>query len=209
MSKPLARALVLAAVLLAASACQRAPAPGSASPAKATPTAAAPAAPLAPSAAAPLLAIGRAFPAFMIDFLAKGGARHAIEGKLVVLNIWASWCPPCRREMPGLNQLARKLDPKRFVVIGLSTDDDAKAAQAMLTQDGIGFANFLDQGGDMTRRLGTDAYPDTFIIGANGVLLERMSGFHEWNDAAMVARLEQLYALQQQPAPVQGQGFAL
>lgn len=154
--------------------------------------------------AGPLLGIGRPFPPFMLDFIAPGAAREALRGKTVVLNIWASWCPPCRREMPGLDQLSRRLDPRRFVVLGLSTDDDAAAAAEFVTQSGIGFANFLDQGGNVTRRLGTDAYPVTFVIAPDGTLLQFLEGYQDWTSPAMLTRLQALAA----PASGQGRGAA-
>ncbi|MES2149417.1 MAG: TlpA disulfide reductase family protein [Pseudomonadota bacterium] len=142
---------------------------------------------------APAPAVGKAFPGFMLDFVAPGAARQQLAGKLVVLNIWATWCPPCRREMPGLDHLARQLDPRRFAVIGLATDDDAALATEFLAHNGIGFPNFLDQGGAMAHRLGTVYYPETYLIAPDGTLLQRLTGFQEWNSAAMVERLERLY----------------
>jgi thiol-disulfide isomerase/thioredoxin len=158
-----------------------------------------------PGQSVPTLAVGRPFPPFMLDFIAPGAARQALRGKTVVLNIWASWCPPCRREMPGLDQLSRKLDPGRFVVLGLSTDDDAAAAAEFVTQSAIGFANFLDQGGHVTRRLGTDAYPVTFVIAPDGTLLQQFEGYQDWTSPAMLARLTTVAAVT--AAPSKGLGI--
>lgn len=147
---------------------------------------------------APQLEVGQAFPSFMLDFIANGNdAARAFQGKVLVLNIWATWCPPCRREMPGLDQLSKTLDPKRFVVIGLSTDDDALLAAEFLQQNGIGFANFLDQNGKMSRRLGLQFYPETFVIAQDRTLLRRMTGQHDWSSPEMVVMLEELYRARQ------------
>jgi thiol-disulfide isomerase/thioredoxin len=145
-----------------------------------------------PAAGTPVLAAGQAFPPFMLEFLARGDVRHSLRGKLLVLNVWASWCPPCRDEMPGLDSLSKTLDPRRFAVVGLSTDDDAWLASEFLQQHAIGFPNFLDQGGVMSRRLGLQVYPETFVIAADGTLLQRITGRHDWGSAAMRARLELL-----------------
>jgi thiol-disulfide isomerase/thioredoxin len=180
--RPLAppRAWLLCLLMLALAGCERhAPAPA---PALAAP--------------APMLAAGQAFPSFMLDFLARGDARHALRGKMLVLNVWASWCPPCRDEMPALDHLSKTLDPRRFAVVGLSTDDDARLATEFLQQHAIGFPNFLDEGGAMSRRLGLDAYPETFVIAADGTLVQRMTGWHDWGSADMRARLERLYQAQ-------------
>lgn len=158
------------------------------------------------AAVAPVLAAGQAFPPFMLDFLARGDTSHSLRGKTLVLNVWASWCPPCREEMPGLDSLSKTLDPRRFAVVGLSTDDDAWLASEFLQQHAIGFPNFLDKGGVMSRRLGLAAYPETFVIGADGTLLLRVTGRHDWGSAAMRARLEQL-AHKQPRLPAPGVGI--
>lgn len=145
---------------------------------------------------APLLAEGKPFPAFMLDFVA-GGLEHGRlpPGRTLVLNVWASWCGPCRREMPSLERLAGRLDPARYAVIGVSTDADGLLAQEFLRQYGITFTNLLDQNGVAARRLGMNVYPDTFIIAPDGTLLRRMTGLHEWDSAAILAMLETLHPL--------------
>lgn len=138
--------------------------------------------------------IGRPFPKFALQY--AGGevlSTHSFKGKLVVLNVWATWCPPCRREMPDLEKLSRTLDPARFAVIGMATDEDALLAEEFLRANGIGFANFFDRGGSIAKQLGMQVYPETFIISQNGVLLERIAGLREWADPAMVAWLEATY----------------
>jgi thiol-disulfide isomerase/thioredoxin len=144
-------------------------------------------------APAPRLAEGQAFPSFMLDFLRRGDGGTALRGKMLVLNVWASWCPPCRREMPGLDRLSRTLDRRRFAVVGLSTDDDGRLAAEFLQQQSVSFANFLDQGGAMAHRLGLQVYPETFVIAPDGTLLARMTGLQDWDDPAVGARLERLY----------------
>lgn len=147
--------------------------------------------------AAPPLAVGQPFPAFMLDFISKNNdAAPALQGKLLVLNIWATWCPPCRREMPSLELLGKTLDPKRFAVVGLSIDEDTLLAAEFLVQHGITFVNFFDQGGQLSRPLGLKAYPETFVIAPDRTLLRRMTGLHDWGAPEMVSLLEGLYRAQ-------------
>ena len=148
--------------------------------------------------AAPQLVEGQAFPPFMLDFISgENDAAQSLHGKMLVLNIWATWCPPCRREMPDLDRLSKTLDPKRFAVIGLSTDDDALLASEFLAQNGITFTNFLDQNGKMSRQLGLQVYPETFVIAPDRTLVRRMTGLHDWSSPDMVSMLEGLYQAQQ------------
>lgn len=147
---------------------------------------------------APQLVEGQAFPSFMLDFISSGNdAAPSLYGKMLVLNIWATWCPPCRREMPGLDRLSKTLDPKRFAVIGLSTDDDALLTSEFLAQNGITFTNFLDQSGKMSRQLGLQVYPETFVIAQDHTLVRRMTGLQDWSSPDMVSMLEELYQAQQ------------
>ncbi|HWJ96499.1 MAG TPA: TlpA disulfide reductase family protein [Telluria sp.] len=176
--------------LLALAACGRAPAPAAA---PATPVAAAP-------AAAPVLTEGKPFPAFMLDYLAKGQPGAALRGKMIVLNVWATWCPPCRREMPGLDRLSRLLDRERVAVVGMSTDDDSRLAAEFLQQRSISFANYHDEGAVLAKRLGLEVYPETFVIAADGTLLARMTGLQDWDKPEVIARLRDLERTQQKKA---------
>jgi thiol-disulfide isomerase/thioredoxin len=141
---------------------------------------------------APGLVEGQPFPPFMLDFISRRNDAASWHGKMLVLNIWATWCGPCRREMPSLQRLSRALDPKRFAVVGLSIDADAFLASEFLGQYGITFTNLLDQDGKMTRRLGVQAYPETFVIAPDRTLVRRMTGLHDWSSPAMVGMLERL-----------------
>ena len=165
------RMAVMCLVLLALAACEKAAAP--------------PAAPLA---------LGQPFPAFVLDFIASGkDGAVAWQGKMLVLNVWATWCPPCRREMPDLDLLSKTLDPKRFAVIGLSIDSDTLLAKEFLLQHGITFSNFFDQAGQLSRPLGLKAYPETFVIAPDRTLVQRMTGLHAWGSPEMVSLLEGLH----------------
>jgi thiol-disulfide isomerase/thioredoxin len=141
-----------------------------------------------PPAPAPLVE-GRAFPAFMLNDVLRV-PQSAYRDKTLVLNIWATWCGPCRREMPDLERLSRRLDPQRFAVLGLSVDRDPLLVAEFLMRSGVSFANLLDQDGKMSKQLGLEVYPQTFLIARDGTLLRRLSGWQDWNGAPMLATLE-------------------
>lgn len=146
----------------------------------------------------PRLMEGQAFPASMLDLVSmRNDASSSLNGKMLVLNIWATWCPPCRHEMPGLNHLSRVLDPNRFAVVGVSTDGDPLLVSEFLLQNGISFANVHDLNGKVARQMGLQAYPETFVIAPDRTLVRRMSGQHEWGSPDMVKLLEELYRAQQ------------
>jgi thiol-disulfide isomerase/thioredoxin len=126
---------------------------------------------------------GRRFPALTLTNF--DGSRETMEsyrGRLVILNVWATWCAPCRQEMPALERLHRKLDPARFAVIGLSVDSEGDIAQEFLRERGISFKSYLDADAALARRLlEIRVYPDTFIIAPDGVLLRRIVGERDWD----------------------------
>ncbi|MEO5661190.1 MAG: TlpA disulfide reductase family protein [Polaromonas sp.] len=142
----------------------------------------------------PQLTEGKAFPSFMLNYvLGESATKPAFRGKVLVLNVWATWCPPCRKEMPSLQRLSQTLDPNRFAVIGLSTDEDPLLATEFLAQGGITFSNFFDRNGKMSKQLGLKVYPETFLIAPDGVLARRVIGLQDWSSPEMLALLEEIY----------------
>lgn len=142
-------------------------------------------------AAAPQLPVGQVFPMSMLSqSLGDAASKPAIQGKFVILNVWATWCLPCRQEMPSLERLSRSLDPKRYAVIGLSIDDDALLALEFLESGGVTFSNFLDQGGILSKQFGLKVYPETFLIAPDGMLAHRLTGARDWSSAETLALIE-------------------
>jgi len=120
-------------------------------------------------------------------------ARYA--GKVLVLNVWATWCAPCRREIPDLERLSRRLDPRRFAVVGVSVDDDPDFVGEYLRDVGATYENYIDGDRTVTRgRLGVVALPETLIFGPDGRVAFRHVGVRDWDDDATVARLETVAA---------------
>ncbi len=136
---------------------------------------------------------GRPFPYLSLHEF-DGSATRSIEdyrGRIVVLNVWATWCPPCRRELPSLERLHGRLDPGHFAVIAMSVDSDADIAMEFLLDRGVSFKSYFDRDGDAADRvLGIRIYPDTFIISADGTLLRKFVGEREWDDPRLIAALE-------------------
>lgn len=125
------------------------------------------------------------------------GSEEALTryaGRTVILNVWATWCAPCRRELPALQRLSKGLDPERFAVIGISIDDDADFVAEYLRDVGIGFANYIDIGQGITRGiLGVASFPQTVLIGADGVAHSRIVGERAWDQPDAVAEITTLH----------------
>ena len=135
--------------------------------------------------------VGDKVPAMSIDAL-EGRALDSAEwrGRTVVLNIWATWCPPCRAEMPALDRLSRSLDPAGHLVVGLSLDKDSNLVREFARRYSVSFPLAVDPDGQTaTRLLGTRVLPDTLIIAPDGRLADRVEGSAEWDSDAMRQRV--------------------
>jgi cytochrome c biogenesis protein CcmG, thiol:disulfide interchange protein DsbE len=101
-----------------------------------------------------------------------------LRGRVVLLNIWASWCPPCRAEMPALDRVQQALGAEGLTVLGIhATDQDSReAAAAFLDQTPVGFPVVYDLAGDVGRAYRVRALPTTFIIDRRGVIREVLVG---------------------------------
>jgi len=105
------------------------------------------------------------------------------QGKQLVVNFWATWCAPCREEMPALQALADQLDPKRYAVIGVSVDQDAKLVRHFLQEQQISFTQYLDPQMKLAMtQLQIRGFPETLIIAADGQLQRRILGARPWQD---------------------------
>jgi thiol-disulfide isomerase/thioredoxin len=121
-------------------------------------------------------------------------------GKVTIVNLWATWCPPCRAELPSLQELADRLDPGRFTVIGLSVDDDPDFVREFLRDAGITYPNYMDSGGNVARdQLGVDSYPQTFIFRSDGALADRIVGARDWVSPEIIDRIKILADPPNQP----------
>ena len=115
-------------------------------------------------------------------------------GKLVVMNIWATWCAPCIKEMPALQALSNRLDPEKGLVIGVSVDrKPADTVQAFLNEHQISFTNYIDPKQDVIRKvLGVSSLPETFIFGPSGCLIDRVLGIREWDSDEVYDRFDKI-----------------
>lgn len=113
----------------------------------------------------------------------------AFMGKPLIINIWASWCGPCRAEMGSLERLAQQYNGKDFNIIGISTDDYRNKAVALIKQAGITFENFIDHKLLLENMLGAKTIPLTLLVNADGRVLKKIRGVREWDSPEMIATI--------------------
>ena len=114
------------------------------------------------------------------------------RGQLVLLNIWATWCGPCKTEMPSLDRLQAKLGGKEFTVLALSTDRGGLTAPAQfLAREGLTHLKvFNDSTGEAAIRMKEPGLPATIVLNGNGQEIARLFGPMEWDSPEMIAQLE-------------------
>lgn len=103
------------------------------------------------------------------------GIMVGLRGRPVVVNIWASWCAPCRTEMPLL-QTAAEAYADRVVILGVASNDDPGEAQRFLDELGVTYPNVFDTSGEIRVGLGLTAYPTTYVFDAQGEIRARVNG---------------------------------
>lgn len=114
----------------------------------------------------------------------------SLRGKPLIINVWASWCSPCRAEMGSLERLYQRYGETHFNLIGISTDDDSNAAFDFLIKTGVTFGNYADYRLIMENMLGADTIPLTLLIDANGKVLKKVRGFRQWDSAETLKMIE-------------------
>lgn len=113
-------------------------------------------------------------------------------GKLLVLNFWASWCDPCIRETPSLEEMSRLLAGKGVVVLGISTDTNEKRYKNFLSRYGISFETSRDPSADIATSYGTLQFPDTYIIDSNGKVVEKIVNWQDWTKPEVLADIQKM-----------------
>jgi thiol-disulfide isomerase/thioredoxin len=115
------------------------------------------------------------------------------KGKPLIINVWASWCGPCRAEMGSLERLAQRYNGKEFNLIGISTDDYRNKAEAFIKDTKITFDNFLDRKLLLENMLGANTIPLTVLVDADGRVLEKVRGPREWDDPTIIDAIGEVF----------------
>ncbi|GMR04402.1 MAG: hypothetical protein BMS9Abin23_0299 [Thermodesulfobacteriota bacterium] len=114
------------------------------------------------------------------------GKEHSLSdmrGKVVFLNFWATWCDPCKEEMPSMQALSEDLKDKPFVIVAVSIDKDSPAkVREFVEEYKLTFMVLHDRKGRIKERYKTTGVPETFIIDQNGIVAEKVLGARDWSD---------------------------
>ncbi len=139
------------------------------------------------------------FVAMTVDSVPVRKSLDDYRGQVVLINIWATWCGPCRVEMPSIEQLHTAYSPKGLKVVAISVDDPGTDTQIrdFAKQYGLTFEVLHDPGGadgKVSRDYQTTGYPETVIIGRDGVIRRKFLGATNWNSPANRGLIDRLLA---------------
>ncbi len=128
------------------------------------------------------LQLGQSAPDFTFpDLDGKEVSLSDFRGKVVFVNIWATWCPPCREEMPSMQKLYERFKGQDFEILAVSIDADGREAVApFMQQMNLTFPALLDPDEKIRRLYAITGVPESFIIDRNGILVERVIGALDW-----------------------------
>jgi peroxiredoxin len=139
---------------------------------------------------------GSAAPPFELPRVGEGApvSLASLRGKVVLLNFWATWCRPCEEELPAMQRLHRTLEGTDFALVAVSVDADAAPVEAFRDRLGLGFLLLLDSDQKIAREYQTFRFPESLLIGRDGVILERFVGPKDWDAPAYVESIRRLLA---------------
>jgi peroxiredoxin len=114
------------------------------------------------------------------------------KGKIVLLNFWATWCPPCRDEEPSLRKLASTIDRSKFELVAVSVDDDWPVIDTDVAGATPPYPVLLDRGAEVAQQYGTTKYPESYLIDETGKLRLKFVGPRNWTDSSVYLLLSAL-----------------
>ena len=127
------------------------------------------------------------------DLGGKDVALSDFKGKIVFLNFWATWCPPCKKEMPSIEKLHRKFGGRDFTVLAVAVDvKGEKLVRPYIEEKGYTFPVLLDPKGEVSDNFDVFGVPMTFIIGRDGEVLNKIQGERDWFSRESIDYFEEL-----------------
>jgi thiol-disulfide isomerase/thioredoxin len=115
-----------------------------------------------------------------------------LAGKVVLVNFWATWCGPCKEEMPSLARLQKQLDPAEFTLLTVTTDLQRQGITHFLSQLGVSLPVLFDEDQDVSRSFMVRGLPTTIVIARDGTLVGRAVGPRAWDSLEAVAVMRQV-----------------
>ena len=142
----------------------------------------------------PYLGRGDLAPAFRLPSLGEDGpvdSSQFSEG-VTLVNFWATWCKPCEEEMPAMQSLYEGLSDRGFSLLAISVDESRQDVESFQERLGLTFPILLDPAQATSALYQTTGFPESFLVGPDGRIVERYVGPREWDHPDYVARVNRL-----------------
>ena len=117
----------------------------------------------------------------LVDLHGKTWQLSSLRGKVVFINFWATWCPPCLEEMPSMQELHENMTNAPFQMLAILSNDKPEFAQLMVDKSGLTFPILIDPESETSTHYGLTGVPETFIVDPQGILREKFLGPRPWN----------------------------
>ena len=138
----------------------------------------------------PVASVGKPAPDFdTVDLEGKVWSLSKLKGKVVFVNFWATWCAPCREEMPSMQRIYAKLPKDKFTMIALFNRDKPAAVKNFVTKLGLTMPILSDEYNFAGTKYGLTGLPETFIIDKQGIIREKFIGPAEWDSPENIQML--------------------
>ena len=136
--------------------------------------------------------VGMAAPDFTVHDSDRTVTLSQLKGQVVVLNFWATWCPPCVEEVPSLVQMQQRMKSKGVTVLAVSVDADENNYRRFLRDHSVALLTVRDADQKSNGLYGTSKFPETYIIDRNGVVRRKFIGAVDWTEPEVIDFLERL-----------------
>lgn len=126
--------------------------------------------------------VGKRAPDFSLkDINDRTVSLSYLKGSVVLINFWATWCPPCRYEMSSLNKLYKEYKSRGFVVVAVSKDRSVTYVKDYLSKNPVDLVILMDFDNKLSRQFRVFSLPMSFLLDKNGVIIEMFLGEEEWD----------------------------
>lgn len=140
------------------------------------------------------VAVGETAPDFTLQNMqGEKVTLSDLRGQVVLVNFWATWCPPCRQEMPSMEELYQHFEGKEFEMLAINVEEDGPDAVAEFLDDKThSFPILFDEDAQVRRQYKVSKYPETFVVDRDGTVVEHIVGAIDWMQPSVVKYLENL-----------------
>ena len=133
------------------------------------------------------------FQDFKVTNLAgEGKARASVKGKIVLLNFWATWCPPCKEEIPSIEALSQAMKGKNFEVFAVNLGDDFATVKSFVAEHKLSFPIYLDPKNLLSGTYASQGIPTTYLLDKDGRFIAGMVGAYNYSNPDFISLLNEL-----------------